>query len=1699
MAIIGTAYVHIRADDKYFESDVRKATAKIKNVTIQLKADVDIAKASKKIRDLRYRITQKDAVLGVDANVAKAEEKMSKLLAKFLNKEVEFKAKADVAAANTALTDLSTRFAQKRVPFTAEANTTQAESLLNALTRGRTTNFTAQIDPATQRALTGLFNTLTGTLSAEKIKGALVGLSANFEGLTTKATLATAAIGVLSASILSLGASVFSIGGDITETIGVLGLFPASLFAIVATVRATTMAWKGFGDALNTEDPKKAAEALAKLPPEAQKAVIALRGFKGEVQKPVQKAFWENMGTSLQDMYKAKIPEFAKGMTLISGAMGRFTKEALDSITGLDSFDDTFGNIEKTIDNLSKGLEPAITALKSWIDVGATYLPQFGTWVSDIATKFGEWTKKAEETGQMNVWINTGIQRLQEMGSIVKSTTGIFQGLTTAARVAGAPGLTEMAAGLRDIRDTVQGEPFQSRLVTVLEGARAGAEKLGEGFRKLTDYVSESAVGIGIFLQTAGEIGGLTFESIRTLFDGTGLGGGLQEALYGMKDMIKELQVGFGDLGTSIGILGTISGELFRNMAPGLNQLFETIRMVLQELQQGILDAMPIFNEFIQAILAVAQGPIVALADGIGNLLELFADLPSGIQTAIMAFGLFLLLKSKFDDFFGGIKKNFKDMESESGQRMRNTVNEWNKMTTGMKSAWDGFPASAEHAMIQTKDAVKNSMDTMSNYVPQRVKDMAASVKDGFSTLKAGLFDGIVSNTANELAPVRSGFESLKVDLAEKAEFVRMEWTDKLQRIGDAVAPAGGKVRKFGEEAASMARALDANLAPARQAWTNLGDHATSVASRTMKSMGGGLKAAAGGLFEALGGGWGAALGAATIALGLYAQALAESDARVESFANSLDQSTGAITSATKKLVAETSLDGATNGWDDFFRGVLQGSASVEETLGDLGISFADFTDEISDPSGRDAYVKGLDAISDALRDGKPITDEMAAAIGTTKEELKGVTGNSMRHLADKAKNAADELSKAEEETRNLAEATGTTTVQAAALAKNMETLTSATSSASDKFSALKQNLDITTGGLRTSREAIRDQQESLLKVGDNIKGIGEKYGGLVVETGKLDAAFAGSLMTKEGLFSNATQGAIDFSREMDSVADAILKAGAGELDTVLKKTGDLGAAQAASMEVMRKGTEELRQSLINSGIDAGVAQQIISQLGLNPDQLQGALNVDTKDAEHEIMRFEMFKDAVLNKNWEVALAASTDEVKNAILTTDEYKKAYEEGGWEAVVKLKDETGKGFGELMTKVALAKDESEVEAILRAEFKDAHVYDDFEKFAQEYDMAEIKATLGIEDEFSLPAGAAKEAIDGFNYKDPLLKRLEGVDLTTPAATTATGAVTGFNGTEAAKKEFSATDFATPAAEGAKGAIGGWNIFEAAKKPLEASNNTFPTVQNAQATMETLKGVERKLTAENAANPGRAQAQQTLDSLRDVIRKLEGSNDAGPGLRAAQSTIDSLRGKSATLSAVDQASAIVDGVNNKQIANKSFSISALWNGVTDGVKKLLGFAQGGIISGAGVQTFANGGVNLPNVKAFANGSENHVAQIARGAWPVRIWAEPETGGEAYVPLHPSKRKRSLSILDEVATMFGYQLVKRMEFADGGIMKMAKTPSVVSNSSVTHQTIMAPAANANAPITIISNVHPSAGLDEQQIGDSVAEKLYWKFSTKV
>jgi len=102
--------------------------------------------------------------------------------------------------------------------------------------------------------------------------------------------------------------------------------------------------------------------------------------------------------------------------------------------------------------------------------------------------------------------------------------------------------------------------------------------------------------------------------------------------------------------------------------------------------------------------------------------------------------------------------------------------------------------------------------------------------------------------------------------------------------------------------------------------------------------------------------------------------------------------------------------------------------------------------------------------------------------------------------------------------------------------------------------------------------------------------------------------------------------------------------------------------------------------------------------------------------------------------------------------------------------------------------------------------------------------------------------------------------------------------------------------------------------------------------------------------------------------------------------------------------------------QLGNKTVVVTTIGRYVNNGAST----GGGTVTAGGSTKNSANGNI----FKAFAAGGfEDHVAQIAP-AGAMRLWAEPETGGEAYIPLASSKRGRSTQILAETNRLMGNPL---------------------------------------------------------------------------
>lgn len=176
-------------------------------------------------------------------------------------------------------------------------------------------------------------------------------------------------------------------------------------------------------------------------------------------------------------------------------------------------------------------------------------------------------------------------------------------------------------------------------------------------------------------------------------------------------------------------------------------------------------------------------------------------------------------------------------------------------------------------------------------------------------------------------------------------------------------------------------------------------------------------------------------------------------------------------------------------------------------------------------------------------------------------------------------------------------------------------------------------------------------------------------------------------------------------------------------------------------------------------------------------------------------------------------------------------------------------------------------------------------------------------------------------------------------------------------------------------------------------------------------------------------------TIDANSDpAIAQLVasvGQVDAATGTVTIDGNNDQANAKlDAIKAAIDGYQPYVNINANDYVSGKMEGIKAAWNGQTWYVNIVGQYSQSG-----GPSAQADGSV----LSFYAGGGfhrERHVAQIApAGAW--RVWAEPETGGEGYIPLAKSKRRRSEAILGQIADIFGGTYIPghATPYATGGV----------------------------------------------------------------
>ncbi|AWI32685.1 hypothetical protein DDW44_30685 [Streptomyces tirandamycinicus] len=239
-----------------------------------------------------------------------------------------------------------------------------------------------------------------------------------------------------------------------------------------------------------------------------------------------------------------------------------------------------------------------------------------------------------------------------------------------------------------------------------------------------------------------------------------------------------------------------------------------------------------------------------------------------------------------------------------------------------------------------------------------------------------------------------------------------------------------------------------------------------------------------------------------------------------------------------------------------------------------------------------------------------------------------------------------------------------------------------------------------------------------------------------------------------------------------------------------------------------------------------------------------------------------------------------------------------------------------------------------------------------------------------------------------------------------------------------------------------------------------NTMPANKSVSVAAQTAKAHEDlRAVAERVARfkdkpfTMKALTGDAVTALRNLGFKVE----AVPGAKGAKQL--KITAPPGTVNAnVDAINRKINTIAPRNVGIGVYLKATSWDRDANGVPDLIQAvpqANGGV-----VDYFANGGITeaAKRIQQFANGgirrAERHIAQIVpAGSW--RVFGEPETHGEAYVPLAESKRGRSKAIVEEVVRRFGGAVAW---FANGGIHD--QTGGAMAAHRSTRSTATAPRA---------------------------------------
>ncbi|MDS2171607.1 hypothetical protein Q7C18_02745 [Nesterenkonia sp. CL21] len=422
------------------------------------------------------------------------------------------------------------------------------------------------------------WNTVRGGLRSMAGLGDMDEMIETFEKLTQQLDVygtKIAAMGTIIGSAVNvighaLGGALVT-AADLSRAFGLIAAAPTAILAAWAGFHVHRTIWSGFGDAL-----EGIPGALEELPPNAQRAVHAINDLSEAVNESVQDGFWGEMADEITRFTETVGPVLEENMNRTAQIYGDGLSRMLDlAQTWAES--GQLGAAFKNINNMFEGIaDGAVELVDAFVSVGmraSSLFPRLGHDFGQLMSGLNQWTQWAIEMGHIERWITQGVNVIHQLVRASGALGGIFAGLTQAARRAGIEGLPAFVRGLERARDVMQDPAWQVQMGNIFEGMAIGARDTWTGVERLAGAFMEAHWWARSLSIAIGEVAREGLFRLAEIIENPVFQRGSVDLFEGVRDSLITLEPAFQSIGTVLGELGTLVGEIIREMAPGINTL----------------------------------------------------------------------------------------------------------------------------------------------------------------------------------------------------------------------------------------------------------------------------------------------------------------------------------------------------------------------------------------------------------------------------------------------------------------------------------------------------------------------------------------------------------------------------------------------------------------------------------------------------------------------------------------------------------------------------------------------------------------------------------------------------------------------------------------------------------------------------------------------------------------------------------------------------------------------------------------------------------------------------------------------------------------------------------------------------------------------------------------------------------------------